>query len=364
MLNTLDGAYLKVYNALDTVKTIQLAYFTRGDQQSAEVVEKKNLIESKLAEINSYLSSAKVSSDRNAIDNYISQIKKDVENISDALTFIRQACDTPYYRDMVSSTNKTSLDTQRTNINTVLSNIISSQQAIISDKLSVNTAQGQLQSANDDLNLKKAGPRQEDINLYQAQVDQAKAQLNLIANQIADSTLKSPVAGVIKSINKKQGELVQSSADTIISILPDEPFQIEVNIYEEDVVKLQIGNSVEISLVAFPDQKFSGKVIEIDPAEKLINDVVYYRTKIAFDSAPFGLRPGMTADLVIKTDSRENVLYISKDAVIEKNGKKFVEVLDDKNQKQEREIKTGLEGSDGNVEIISGLQKGEKVIIE
>ena len=92
--------------------------------------------------------------------------------------------------------------------------------------------------------------------------------------------------------------------------------------------------------------------------------MVYYEVTIDFNNIPEGLKSGMTADLVIKTATRENVLFVPKDAISEKDGKSFVKILKNKKDFEEREIKTGLEGSDGNVEIISGLSEGAKVIIE
>jgi multidrug efflux pump subunit AcrA (membrane-fusion protein) len=126
---------------------------------------------------------------------------------------------------------------------------------------------------------------------------------------------------------------------------------------------MAIGNPVDISLVAFPDKVFTGKVRMIDPAQKLVNEVVYYEATIDFDQIPEGLRPGMSADLTIKTASRQNVLLVSTDAIQTKDGKTFVQVS--KNGKsEEREIQIGLQGSQGFTEVISGLTDGEKVVLK
>jgi HlyD family secretion protein len=125
---------------------------------------------------------------------------------------------------------------------------------------------------------------------------------------------------------------------------------------------MEIGNEVEISLVPFPDEIFKGRVILIDPAEKLVEGVVYYEATVAFETIPEGIKSGMTADLEIKTASREDVLIIPEDAVQEKEGKTIVEVSREGNI-EEREIETGLLGSDDMVEVVSGLEEGEKVIL-
>jgi len=74
------------------------------------------------------------------------------------------------------------------------------------------------------------------------------------------------------------------------------------------------------------------------------------------------IKPGMTANISVKGPSRENVLVLPQRAVISKNGNRFVRVLNGK-EIFETEIKTGLRGSDGNVEITEGLKDGDIVIL-
>ena len=71
----------------------------------------------------------------------------------------------------------------------------------------------------------------------------------------------------------------------------------------------------------------------------------------------------MTADVIIKTASRENVLVIPEEAIEKKDGKVIVQVFIGKTP-QEREIEIGLIGSDDMVEVISGLKEGEEVVIK
>ncbi len=359
-LNVLDSSYLKAYNAQSEVDSIQRTYFSQNDQQGIKVKENADKITTAVSQTKSYLEKAKAQTQNENIDLALSETKKNLDNIYDSLEIIREVCEGPVYRNIVSSTDKTSLDTYRTNINTAITNITNSQQSITSDQFSVDSAKGNLQAAQDELDLLVASPRQEDIDLYRAQVNQAQAQVNLLGNQIEEATLKSPVNGQVTKINKREGELVLQ--DVIIALLPSAPFEIEVNIYEEDVVKVDINNPVGISLVAFPEEIFEGKVISIDPAEKLIEGVVYYEVTIAFENLPGGVRPGMTADLVIKTAEKENVLMVPEDVIQKKDGKKFVEVLVGE-KPEEREVETGLLGSDDLIEIISGLNEGDQVII-
>jgi len=362
-LNVLDDSYLKAYNAFNEVDLIQRTYFTANDQEGIKVRENKDKTAAGMAQAKSYLDIAKADSTNEKINTSLSEMKKALEITSDALKIIREICEEPTYRNLVSSTNKTSLDTHRGYINTAMTNLTNSQQSIISAKFAIESAEGVLQAAEDDLALTIAPARQEDIDLYQAQVNQARAQVQILESQIRDATLKSPTKGQIIKINKKIGELVQPMLqDAVITLLPVAPFEIEVDVYEEDVVKINIGNQVDISLVAFPEQAFKGKVISIEPIEKLIEGVVYYQITIAFEEMPEGIKPGMTADLIIKTESRENVLIIPEDALQKRDGKQIVEVFKD-GISEDREIEVGLFGSDDMAEVISGLKVGEKLIL-
>jgi len=373
-LSALSDAYLKAYNAQSAAYLIQRNYFTGNDQESTNVKEKRNSIETSVSKIKYYFDDIQTGPSKDKTELYLSQIKNELSNVSSYLKIIREICDESGYFSLVSSTDKSSLDTHRLNIITVISNIANAQQTIASTKLTneynINTAkttasstEGTLLVAKDSFNTLTASPRQEDVDLYQAQVDKARAEVQILENKIQEASLKSPVDGQIIEIKKRAGELVQSAlSDSVVIILPTDTYEIEADIYEEDVVKMNIGNEVDISLIAFPDQTFKGRVISVDPAEKLVEGVVYYKTIIDFEKIPEGVKPGMTADLIIKTASKENVLIIPRNAINKKDGKTIVETLNGKNI-GEREVQIGLEGNNDMAEIIFGLNEGEKVII-
>lgn len=371
-LNTIEDSYIKAYNAQQTVKTIQITYFQGNDQFSLKVKDEKSKIDNEVSEIKLSRDSAKNNSTRDNIDNNLFAIKKSLDVMLASLTAIRQTCEDASYQN-VSSTDKTSLDTQKLNISTAITNIVNSQQSISSTKITnttnINTAQakvttagGSLNEAQDKLLQLKAPARQEDVDLYTAKVKQAEAEVSLLKTQISEATIFSPTAGQITKIEKREGEAVQLTT-TVVSLLPATPLQIETDIYEEDIIKVKVGNSVEIKLTAFPGRTLKGSVISIDPAEKLIEGVAYYEVTVDFKDIIKEIKPGMTADVSIITDSKENVLTVSVSAVEEKDGKKIVKVLTGKEIK-EKEIETGLEGTNDLVEVISGLKEGEEVVIE
>lgn len=362
-LNEMESAYLYSYNAQITVSNILRDYFRKGEQEKFNVESEKLNIDAAVSEIKTYLDLVKSDFSQENIDSALSAIKKELSNISTSLGIVRDNCETDSYRDVVSAADKTLLDTHRTNINTAVSGVTNAQQTIEAAKLDIQTAEGNLQAAEDDLAFIMATPREEDVVLYEKQVDQVQAQVDSLKKKIDDSYLKSPARGEITKIEKRVGELVQaSSQDIIMTLLPADPYEIKVDIYEEDVVKVKVGNLVEITLVAIPGKTFSGQVVSVDPAEKLVDGVVYYEVAVGFDETPEGIKPGMSADIIITTQIKENVLVVPEDALLTDGDNDFVEVLIS-GEPEKREVEIGLEGSNDMVEILSGLKEGDTVIL-
>jgi len=160
---------------------------------------------------------------------------------------------------------------------------------------------------------------------------------------------------------KNQELLLALQQGISISSRPFAKFAGEFNVSETEIAKVKLQDRAEMTLDALgPEEKFEGKIIEIDPAETVVSGVIYYQIKSVFDARDERIKPGMTVNLDIVTAQKENVLSLPYFVVKQSNGGKYVEVL--KNGQRERKtIQTGLEG-ETMVEITSGLDEGEKVI--
>lgn len=351
-ITTLNDAYTKAYNALNVVDDIFTTYFSLIDQQGIKVDESRTEIKDSVNDIKNYFDSAKNSSSQSNIDLSISQTIKLLGNISSSMkTVIDMVYDGKYYFT-VSSADKTSLETQKGYIDTAFTGTTTSQQNISSYEIA-------LEKAESNLVLRKAEPRQEDIDVYAAQVKQAEANVSLYQSQMYDASLRAPIDGKITKVNNKPGEIV-SANQAVVNLLSSNPFQIKVNIYEQDVVNIKVGNPVKVTLIAFPKDPLIGKVVSIDPAEKIVDQVVYYETTIDFPNDLEGIRSGMTADIVIETDKKEDVIRIPSNLVVGIDGKEMVQVFSN-GKVEDREIVTGLEGND-YCEVVSGLSEGDVVV--
>ena len=371
--NTLNDSYLYLYNSFATVRLIKDNYFTDNSQDSLTVKEAKDTIEDDLGRASDSLNELDENSDEESIMQSLNTFASYLSGTRDKLGEVRTIIEKPVFRAVVSTTDKTSLDTRRSEINTAYSSVIDDRQSILSVKISnttkidtaknaVVTAQDTLHSAKDNLDLITAGPRQEDVDLYKAKEKSAQAQLNLLQDKLQETILRSPIEGEIGDIYHFAGELVQPSV-AVLSILPKVSLNVKVNIYEGDIVKIKQGNPVDISLIAFPKQTFEGTVMFIEPAEKLIDGVVYYTVDIGFKDLPKGVKPGMSADVSIIVARADDVLTIPSDSLSKQGDKNIVKVLRDQ-AVEDREIKIGLKGNNDLVQVINGLQEGEKIIVD
>lgn len=232
------------------------------------------------------------------------------------------------------STYKTDIITARAEVNTAQTNITNQIQTVDSQKATITSDQATIKS-------------------YQASIQNIQAQL-------AKSVLFAPINGIVTKQDAKVGQI--ASANTIVmSIISVSRFEIASNVPEIDIGKIAIGNSVRLTLDAFPGETFSGKVKIIDPAETIIDGVVNFKVTIAFDKEDSRIKSGMTANLNIVTINKSGVLILPQFAIVENDRGTFVRKHNN-NSVIEIPIKIGIRSQDGTVEIINGVSEGDRVI--
>lgn len=243
---------------------------------------------------------------------------------------------------------RSDVSTARTNVNTAINNLSVSESDFIIKK--------------NELALKKAGTADEQITAQEAQVENAIANVQNYEAQVAKTIIRSPINGIVTKQGAKIGEIVSAST-VVVSVISEADFEIGANIPESDIAKIKIGNRARITLDAYGSNViFEAGVFEIEPAETIIEGVATYKTTLQFFEADPRIKPGMTANIDILTDKRENVIAIPQRAIITKNGDTLIRVLKD-GVIEDVMVKTGLRGSDGRVEITEGIHEGDEVIV-
>ncbi len=371
-LGDLDDGYLDLHGAYLAVDDVYQTYFNTNDQEGLTVKKSREDIKEARNKTKTYIDTAIANSIDENIDIALYEIKLALNITYTALSNARNACDTILYRTTVTDTDKISLDTQKSNINIEKISITGAQQTISSTKInntsSIDAAkaqvletEGQLKEAEKKLVKLIAGPTKENIDLYESQVEQARADKAVLSSKINQSRLISSINAQVIRVEKQEGETA-NAGEVVISLLPRKPFQIKADIYEEDIASVNIGNPVKIQLIAFPDLAITGAVASIEPIDKIVDGVVYYEISIDFDKEIKGLKPGMSADIVIEVLSKDNVIIIPGSVLIRKNGKLYVDIMVN-NEIIEKEVRVGIKGDDNQIEIINGLKEGEQVII-
>jgi len=336
----------------------QLVFSVSDSQLQTDVQAQRVAISNELNEWKKELDSLTGASPQPILDQALSTalshlgvIRKFLDKTGDALNFALSVSTSTL------STYKTNVNAGRTNVNTALTNVNTQQQNIASQKITV-------KKIDDELKLKLAGSTAEQISEQAAVVKQAEAKVQGIEAQIAKTILRSPIDGTVTKQDAKVGEIAPANS-ILVSIISQNKLQIEANIPEADIAKVKINDPATITLDAYGNEViFEAKVISIDPAETVIEGVATYKTKFQFTREDERVKPGMTANIDILTDKHENVLTVPQRTVTKNNGDEYVMVWNNEtNNSEKRVIKTGLRGSDGNVEVLTGLQEGEKITI-
>jgi HlyD family secretion protein len=400
--NSLDtnDTVLDNEDAQDTLSVLNIQYLNNSSQS-------KTIANSSYNNAKDYIDSIKPSPSDENIDEALAQLKSALEDVRTTLSDTSDVLGATITSSKLSQAEldalKSSISTARANTNTAISNLTTAQQNISTQKVTnqtnldsaqaaansatsalnlsqeslaatqalvdskintaenaVKSAEGALKQVQDQLALKTAKPSYSETSLYYAQVQEARASVELIESQINDSILTAPQIGIITEINGEVGETI-TSAVNFISIITVNNFKIKANISEVDIAKIKIGDEAKITFDALgPDKKFNGSITEIDPAQTEISGVIYYKTTTIFTGDSEIIKPGMTANLDIITAQKDNAIMIPFQALKEKDEQKYVQVLEE-DVARDIFVEVGLRG-DINIEVLSGLSGGEKVV--
>ncbi len=156
------------------------------------------------------------------------------------------------------------------------------------------------------------------VEVSKAQVEQAKASLDYSKQNLAYTKIISPVDGVVISRNVDVGQTVAASfqTPTLFTIAQDlTKMQIDTNVAESDIGVIKLGQKVDFTVDAYPDTTFEGKVWQIRQAPITVQNVVTYDVVIQVNNKDLKLMPGMTANVSIVIQTRNDVIRITNAAM-------------------------------------------------
>src|SRR5438105_4207026 len=213
---------------------------------------------------------------------------------------------------------------------------------------------------------------QAEIAKCEAQVAQARASLENAQEDLRNSTIVSPIDGLVLSRDVEVGDAVSSilvlgSQATLVMTLGDmSTVYVLGKVDQADIGKVYLGQPARIVVESFKDKKFEGKVTKISPLGVEKDNVTTFEVRVSIQNPSGELKANMSANAEIILEEKHSVLLIPESAVIyDKDKHTSVEVPDPKADNGRRKIPVKLGISNGvKTELVSGLNEGQKVVLQ
>lgn len=353
--------------------------------------EYQSLVEQGEASVNTARSQRQISSSNVLGSNaQIEQLKADRQRVVAQLEVARSTHqrNEKLYKDGVISTSE---------FETSQSNLKSAESAVSASEATLRSAESNLSSAKEGVRVSEYG------------ITSANARLKELRTSLQKTIVTAPVSGIVSKLNVEKGERVvgtlQMAGTEMMRVANLRSMEVQVDVSENDILKVTLGDEAEIEVDAYLGRKFKGKVTEIANSASNVgsvggislntDQVTNFVVKIRVDPASYAdllkdgrrypFRPGMSASVDVFTHTADGTLSVPIIAVTareeeedkenkeeEKPEAKEVSKKDDDLIKEivfvvsgdtvgVREVKTGIQDND-YIEIVSGLQEGETVV--
>ena len=210
------------------------------------------------------------------------------------------------------------------------------------------------------------------LHQAEAQVEQAKASLKQLEEQLSYTNITAPMDGVVLSRDVERGAAVSSilvlgsTATLVMTVGDTHQVYVQGKVDEADIGKVFMGQSARIKVESFRDKTFLGKVTRIAPLGVEKDNVTTFEVRVSIDNPGGELKANMTANAEILLDEHKNVLTVPEQSVkYDKDRKATIEVPDAKEKTGRRTVAVNTGLSDGTkIEILSGLKEGDAVILQ
>ncbi|MES2409724.1 MAG: efflux RND transporter periplasmic adaptor subunit [Patescibacteria group bacterium] len=199
-----------------------------------------------------------------------------------------------------------------------------------------------------------------DISIQQAKVSSKEANVRTYDAQIAKTIIYAPFDGTLSLQDAKVGESV--AAHTKVSALISSGLQVEVYIPEISIPGVNLGNKAKVTLDAYPDASFDAVVTHIDPAETVKDGVSNYKLELQFVTTDPRIMSGLTGDVTIETQKKSGIISVGERSIVTDADKYYV-YLKTKDNPVKTEVNLGIKDGKGNVEVLSGLNEGDIILL-
>jgi RND family efflux transporter MFP subunit len=212
-----------------------------------------------------------------------------------------------------------------------------------------------------------APARTAEVAGLEAVVRARRAELAAAQARLADTRIVAPLDGKVTDITVDVGEYATNAVPVVTFMSIGEAYEITVDISESDIALVKPGQPAEVTFDAFGDDRvWAASVLSVNPASKTIEGVIFYEAKVllAEGSDVAGIKPGMSADVMIITAEVSEAVIVPQRAILEReNGEKYIRVMTSEEAYEERTVTIGVRADDGETQILDGVRIGEKVLL-
>jgi RND family efflux transporter MFP subunit len=369
-LVTVEDSYAKADDAVrvktdalftnDDTQNLSLTFSVSDSQAQSDVVTLRRQAGLSLTMWNDELRAVRASTTPALISTLLANVQIHLAVVRD---YLARAVDAVNFSIGLSTATvdayKSDITTGRTNVGTATTNVSNAAQNLAAQTLTVARVRSEL-------SLAKAGATSEALAAARAKLLQAEARRDAAAAALAKTVITAPFAGLVTKQAAAVGEIVGAN-EIIVSLIAEKSLEIEAYIPEVDVGKVNAGDMAAVTFDSFGSgEVFTVRVARIEPAETVVEGVATYRTILHFvdteGNVQERVKSGMTANVEIETERKENVLTVPFRSLRGKNGGWVAYFLDADGASMEKAVMIGLRGTDGSVEITGGLAENERVV--
>src|SRR5919204_261816 len=204
-----------------------------------------------------------------------------------------------------------------------------------------------------------------------AQVAQAKAAADRAAEDLANATIRAPIAGTVLTRDVEVGSPVSSilnlgaNATLVMTIGDIDQVFVRGKVDEADIGRVRLGQPARIRVETFKDKTFNGRVTQISPMGVEKDNVTNFEVRVSIDNPGKALKANMTANAEIVLEEHANALIVPEAAVsydAQKNASVELVAPGAKNGRKKTPVKVGV-GNGTRIQILDGLKQGDKVVL-
>jgi HlyD family secretion protein len=210
------------------------------------------------------------------------------------------------------------------------------------------------------------------VGQAEAQMQQDRANLKQLQEQLAYTTITSPIDGIVLARPVERGDAVSSilvlgSTATLVMTLGDtSEVYVKGKVDESDIGKVYLGQTARIKVESFKDKTFSGKVTKISPMGVEKDNVTTFEVRVSITNPEGLLKAAMTANAEVILEEHKGVLQIPEGSIIyDKDKKASVEVPDPSAKDGKKKVAVNIGISNGaKTELLSGLKENDQVVLQ